>query len=84
VTIRLPVKGSLPADRHAALVAEMKKNDPRFVRAQLHRYLESLDRHGSLVPRLCDSGAMAWVVFGERDDVGLTDQEGAGSRSALV
>jgi len=40
-------------------------------------YLEYLDRHGSLAPRLCDSGVRAWVVFGERDDVGLTDDERA-------
>jgi hypothetical protein len=26
-----------------------------------------LDRHGSLVSRLCDTDARAWVVFGERD-----------------
>ena len=36
-----------------------------------------LDRHGSLVRRLCDSGTAAWVVFGEHDDVGLTDHERA-------
>jgi pimeloyl-ACP methyl ester carboxylesterase len=69
------LKGSLPADRHAALVAELKKNDPRFVRRQTRRYLEYLDRHGSLVSRLCDSGARAWVVFGENDDVGLSEEE---------
>jgi len=25
--------------------------------------------------RLCESGARAWVVYGEQDDVGLTDTE---------
>jgi pimeloyl-ACP methyl ester carboxylesterase len=69
------LKGSLPADRHAALVAELKKNDPRFVRRQTRRYLEYLDRHGSLVSRLCDAGVRAWVVFGENDDVGLSEEE---------
>lgn len=76
------MKGSLPADRHAALVAEMKKNEPRFVRHSSTAC--SSPRTGFALLRLCDSGAMAWVVFGERDDVGLTDQEGAGSRNALV
>jgi pimeloyl-ACP methyl ester carboxylesterase len=42
---------------------------------QTRRYLEYLDRHGSLAPRLCESGVRAWVVFGDRDDIGLTDNE---------
>jgi pimeloyl-ACP methyl ester carboxylesterase len=73
--IGLAMKGSLPADRHDALVAEMKKNDPRLVRRQTRRYLEYLDRHGSLVSRLCNAGVKAWIVFGERDDVGLAGEE---------
>ena len=71
------MKGSLPPDRRDALVSELQRNDPRFVRRQTHRYLEYLDRQGSLAPRLCDSGVRAWVVFGERDDVGLRDDERA-------
>ena len=69
------MKGSLPPARQDALIAELKKNDPRFLRRQTRRYLEYLDRHGSLVSRLCDSGVKAWVVFGERDDIGLTHDE---------
>lgn len=69
------LKKELPADRHAALVAELKKNDPRVVRRLTRPYLEYLDRHGSLVPRLCDSGVRAWVAFGENDDVGLRADE---------
>ena len=69
------MKSSLPPDRSNSLIAEMKRNDPRFLQRQTRRYLEYLDRHGSLVSRLCDTGARAWVVFGERDDVGLADDE---------
>ena len=69
------MKSSLPPHRRDALIAELRKNDPRFLRRQTRRYLEYLDRHGSLAPRLCDSGVRAWVVFGDRDDVGLTDDE---------
>ena len=36
------------------------------------------------MPRLCDSGVKAWVVFGERDDVGLTDQERRGLEQCSV
>jgi pimeloyl-ACP methyl ester carboxylesterase len=72
------MKSSLPEGRRDALIAEMKENDPRFVRRQLREHLAYLDRHGSLVPRLCDSGVQSWVVFGERDDVGLTDEERRG------
>jgi pimeloyl-ACP methyl ester carboxylesterase len=77
-TIGSAVKDDFPGERHEALVAEMKKNDPGFCRRKIRFYFEYLDRHGSLVPRLCDSGANAWVVFGERDDVGLTDDERRG------
>jgi pimeloyl-ACP methyl ester carboxylesterase len=72
------MKGSFPPARHDALVAEMKKNDPRVCRQQVRRYFEYLDRHGSLVSRLCESGAKAWVVFGDRDEIGLTDEERRG------
>jgi pimeloyl-ACP methyl ester carboxylesterase len=69
------MKSSLPPHRRDALIAELQKNDARFLRRQTRSYLEYLDRHGSLTPRLCDSGARAWVVFGEHDEIGLTDDE---------
>ena len=69
------MKSSLPPDRREALIAELKNNDPRFLRRQTHRYLEFFDRHGSLAERFSDSGVPAWVVFGESDDVGITDDE---------
>lgn len=72
------MKGSLeglPAGRRDALIAELQKNDPRFLRRQTRSYLEYLDRHGSLAPRLCDSGVPVWVVFGDHDDIGLTSEE---------
>jgi pimeloyl-ACP methyl ester carboxylesterase len=72
------MKSSLPPSRQDALISELKKNDPRDVREGTHRYLEYLDRHGSLVSRLCDSGVKAWIVFGARDDIGLTDHERQG------
>jgi pimeloyl-ACP methyl ester carboxylesterase len=69
------MKSSLPPDRRDALIAELRKNDPRFLRRQTRQYLEYLDRRGSLAPRLCESGVPSWVVFGEHDDIGLTDPE---------
>ena len=69
------MKSSLPPARREVLTDELKKNDPRFLRRETHLYLEYLDRHGSLAQRFCDSGARAWVVFGERDDVGITTDE---------
>ncbi len=71
----MAMKDDLPADRRDALVAELKNNDPRFVRRGMRSYLEYLDRYGSLAPRLCGSGARAWVAFGDHDMVGLTDRE---------
>ena len=69
------MRGSLPPHRRDVLIGELQKNDPRFLRKQTRVYLEYLDRHGSLARRLCDSGVRAWVVFGEHDEIGLTDDE---------
>ena len=68
-----------PAERRQALVADMANNDPRFCRRGVRSYFEYLDAHGSLVPRLCQSGVKSYVVFGDNDEIGLTDEE----RSAL-
>ncbi len=69
------MKSSLPPHRRDVLIAELQKNDPRFLRRQTRVYLEYLDRHGSLAGRLCKSSVRAWVVFGEHDEIGLTDDE---------
>jgi pimeloyl-ACP methyl ester carboxylesterase len=69
------MKSGLPPVRRNELIGELKNNDPRFLRRQTRQYLSYLDRHGSLTPRFCDSGTRAWVVFGERDDVGITNDE---------
>ena len=71
------MKSSLPPARADALANELKKNDPRFLRDQTHQYLAYLDRHGSLARRFCDAAPQAWVVYGERDDVGITPDERA-------
>jgi pimeloyl-ACP methyl ester carboxylesterase len=65
----------LPPDRRDALVAELRKNDPRTIRRGVRCYLKYLDRHGSVASRLCDAGVPAWVVHGERGDGGVTDEE---------
>lgn len=69
------MKSSLPPDRREALTAELRKNDPRFLRKQTHEYLGYLDRHGSLATRLGDAGVPTSIVFGEHDEIGLTDDE---------
>ena len=73
------MKKDLPAGRADALTAELLSNDPRFCRASVRHYFEYLDRRGSLVARLCDSGARAWVAFGDgKGEAGLTDEERRG------
>lgn len=67
-----------PAERRDALVAGMANNDPRFCRRGVRAYFEYLDAHGSLVPRLCQSGVTSYVVFGDNDEIGLTDEERSG------
>ena len=71
-------KGSFPPARHDALIAEMRTSDPRIVRRMLPPYFAYLTRSGSIVDRLCRTGARAWVVRGDRDEVGLTDEERGG------
>jgi pimeloyl-ACP methyl ester carboxylesterase len=69
------LKGGVPDNRVEVLAAELHKNDPRFVRRNMHSVLRYYDRHGTLVPRLCRSGLRAWVVFGENDDIRLQDAQ---------
>jgi pimeloyl-ACP methyl ester carboxylesterase len=69
------LKSGVPAHRHAALAADLQNNDPRFVQRNMHTFLSYYDRYGSLAPRLCQSGASAWVAFGENDDVKLQPSE---------
>src|SRR5207302_1450687 len=67
-----------PAEHREALVAAMANNDPRFCRRLVRGYYRYLDAHGSLVPRLCQSGVRSYVVFGDNDEIGLTDEERSG------
>lgn len=65
----------LPPERREVLAAEMRKTDPHVARRAIHSYLQYLDGHSSVAPRLCDAGVPAWVVHGERGDGGITDDE---------
>ena len=69
------MKSGLPPARRDALIAELRRNEPRFLRRQTHGYLAYLDRHGSLASRLGDAGVPTRIVFGEHDDVGITEDE---------
>jgi pimeloyl-ACP methyl ester carboxylesterase len=69
------MRGSLPPSRRDVLIAELRNNDPRFLRRQTHAYLEYLDRHGSLGSRLGDAGVRTLIAFGGRGDVSLSDDE---------
>ena len=69
------MKRELPAHRAEALAADMAANDPATCRRIVRRYYEYLDRHPSLVPRLCDTAVPAWVVRGDHDEIGLTEGE---------
>src|SRR5664279_4815196 len=55
--------------------AGLTVDDPRRHRRCLHRYLQYLDRHGSVAARLCAAAVPAWVVHGETGDGGITDEE---------
>ncbi|MFJ8105675.1 alpha/beta fold hydrolase [Streptomyces sp. NPDC096132] len=72
------MKRELPPQRAEALAAAMSGNDPATCRRILHDYYTYLGRYPSLVPRLCEAGVPAWVVRGDHDEIGLTDEERAG------
>jgi pimeloyl-ACP methyl ester carboxylesterase len=67
-----------PAKYRAALVADLANNDAVFCRRIVRSYYRYLDARGSLVSRLCQSGNEACVVFGDNDEIGLTDEERRG------
>jgi pimeloyl-ACP methyl ester carboxylesterase len=82
LTLSSSMKGRFPEDRHDELVAEMKKGSLRAALRLIRGYFDHFDRHGSLVARLADSGADAWVVRGDEDEIGLTEEEAAGLEAA--
>jgi pimeloyl-ACP methyl ester carboxylesterase len=76
--IGMAVKGNpLPPERLDELVADLRRNDPTFVRGAVHAYLQYLDRYGSVAGRLGDADVPTWVVHGEIGDGGITDDERA-------
>lgn len=68
---------AVPDTRRAELLADLRKNDPGFMRRAIRAYYEYLDRHAPLASGLTASGVRVWVVFGDSDDVGLSDDERA-------
>jgi len=64
-----------PAERRQRLIAEVKRNRAKDIRRLATLNLDYFERYGSLAERLCNAGVKSWVVFGDRDQVGLTDGE---------
>jgi pimeloyl-ACP methyl ester carboxylesterase len=77
-TFGVSARSEFPKHRRRALIAEMKRNDPRDCRAIIRHYFAYLDRHGALVPRLTAAEPAAIVVFADESRVGLTDAERQG------
>lgn len=69
------LKGGIPQDRAESLAADVGNNDPVFCRRMTRHYYDYLARHPSLVARLHASGVRSWVVRGDRDDIGLKEEE---------
>lgn len=78
------IGSSLPPHRRDALVADLKNDDPGFVRLQTRHLLDYLDRHGNLVPRLCEAGASACVYSTSTTTPGSPRRSGAAPRSARM
>ncbi|MER5429943.1 alpha/beta hydrolase [Streptomyces sp. NPDC002588] len=72
------MRRELPPRRAEALAAAMSGNDPATCRRIVRRYYAYLDRYPDLVRRLGEAGVPAWVVRGDHDEIGLTDDERRG------
>jgi len=74
------MEGRLPRTEHERLVAEMRRSDWRVNRQLMGDYFRYLGRAAAgegIAARLVSSGVPAWVVRGDRDEIGLTDEEEA-------
>jgi pimeloyl-ACP methyl ester carboxylesterase len=64
-----------PPEKKQRLIDEVKRNRARDIRRLATRNLDYFERYGSLADRLCNAGVRSWVLFGDRDQVGLADAE---------
>jgi pimeloyl-ACP methyl ester carboxylesterase len=74
------MEGRLPRRDHDRLVAEMRRSDWRVSRQLLRdyfRYLSRAEMTDGIAARLVSSGVRTWVVRGDHDEIGLTDDERA-------
>jgi pimeloyl-ACP methyl ester carboxylesterase len=74
------MEGRLPRTHHDRLVAEMRRSDWRVNRQLMRdyfRYLARAELGEGIAAKLVSSGVRAWVVRGDRDEIGLTDDERA-------
>jgi pimeloyl-ACP methyl ester carboxylesterase len=74
------MEGRLPRRDHERLVAEMRRSDWRVNRQLMRdyvRYLARAEAGEAIAARLVASGVRAWVVRGDRDEIGLLDDERA-------
>jgi pimeloyl-ACP methyl ester carboxylesterase len=74
------MEGRLPRRDHERLVAEMRRSDWRVSRQLLRdyfRYLSRAEATDGIAAQLVSSGVRAWVVRGDRDEIGLTEEERA-------
>ncbi len=80
--IGVGLRDDLPPDRHAALVAEVRRNPNRAHRRWMVAGFDHVLRHGDLTPMVVAAGRgrVVAVVRGEDDRLGLS----SGSRTALA
>ena len=74
------MEGRLPRRDHERLVAEMRRSEWRVNRQLMRdyfRYLARAEVGEVIAARLVASGVTAWVVRGDRDEMGLRDDERA-------
>lgn len=77
-TLKRGMKGRLPSERFEELMAQMKRNPRKANRQLVTGFFDNLRAHdGELAGRLAGAGSPVWVARGDRDEIGLTQEERA-------
>lgn len=75
-TLKHGMRGRLPEARFDELMGEMKRNPRSANRAMVVGFFEHIAAHGGEVAsRLATAATPVWVGRGDRDEVGITEQE---------
>jgi pimeloyl-ACP methyl ester carboxylesterase len=77
LTLKRGMRDRLPSARFEELLGEMKRNPRSVNRRLVTGFFDHLAKHGGLAERLAAARSTVWLGRGDRDEVGMTDEERA-------